>query len=187
MTSPSRPNSLLIGTFLLSLAAVLFLWLSIPDSLSAIPLLPLMNIFYLVAIALILGAQASLACLNLLRPGASRMVAILLMILLIPQLRWLQLYTGAGVLVLNGAGYWVHRAATSEDESEGRECLRIVLRSTHYGVNLAENEVLDLPPEARYRLFSLLVELAPSDHWRQHFQHRVREAEAILRSKQNAK
>lgn len=82
------------------------------------------------------------------------------------------LFTETGVFAI-GHRYWMYRAARSTGEVELREHLGRVLAGTQYGVNLAENWVLEVEDRAtRVRLWEALIELAPNEWWRERYRAR---------------
>lgn len=89
------------------------------------------------------------------------------------------LFTDLGVLAV-GHHYWMSRAARSPDDASLTQNLKRVLNSTQYGVNNAENWVLDVEDRAtRVRLWEKLIELAPNESWRGYYRERL-EAEALV-------
>lgn len=167
-----------MGGLILSSITSFALWVFLPDSIDQIPLLPVSDAYHLGFGLLLLAVQFVLACINLLRSGLSRAIAGVIFLLLLFQLRWLQLYTGIGILVLNGDNHWVSKAASSSDARRASEYLGIVLRSTSYGANQAENEVLDYPLEDQRRLFRLLASQTSNKYWKQQFERRAQDADA---------
>ena len=83
------------------------------------------------------------------------------------------LFSGLGILVV-GHHFWMSRAARSPDDESLTRNLERVLNSTQYGVNNAENWVLDVEDrETRIRLWEKLIELAPNEGWREYYRTRL--------------
>ena len=115
-----------------------------------------------VGVAVVIGAVC------LFRPGVyPRVVGFSLLCGAFALFVWFQRFWLLGVFGFGGGSYWVNRAARTPTDKEARECLRVVLSATDYGVNIAENAVLKVSnPASQKRLFLLLAESAPNDNWR---------------------
>lgn len=156
------------GLWLLTAMAKSPVLVSIKDALAA-AFLVLVVLILLVGIGWGLFASGQLL---------DRLIGFGMILILIALSFWVQRHTDMGVLVLGGASYWVERAAEAPD-AEARTYLSLVLRSTQYGVNRAERAVLALPSaEGKKRLFLLLAEQAPTEHWQKRFRSRAEDAGA---------
>lgn len=88
--------------------------------------------------------------------------------------RWVSHNTSWGIFVLGGGKYWVRMAAESNDDALSKQYLARVLSSNQYGVNTAENAVVNLADQnQQYRLFMLLAEIAPNTNWKEHYHRRA--------------
>lgn len=143
-----------------------------PESLRLVPSLSpiiLVGVVFLVT-SFFMGTWVMLA------PHLSRkqrMIGFALLLTLIPLFRAFQLYTNLGVFILNGSKHWIAQAASTNDPTHGKLYLGIVLSATQYGVNEAENQILDnyAPPE-QARLFALLADIAPNETWKERYRAR---------------
>jgi hypothetical protein len=96
------------------------------------------------------------------------LLLILVILLAVPAFLYTQRWTRPGIFLLGGTGYWVGRARAAVDPAEAKAYFRYVLASSQYGVNGAENAVNALPDQRdRVRLFTLLIEVAPNENWRE--------------------
>ena len=165
-----------LAVFLIAAGATAWLF-SVASSDPAPHLVELRN--GLVLALLVLCALAiALWSLSLLLAGprALRLAGLQNLIALAGLTGWSRYYTDIGVLALGGAGHWVAEAANAETVAHKRAYLRSVLSATQYGVNAAENAVLEHPPSVQAELFTLLAELVGPPHWRDRCRHLASEA-----------
>jgi hypothetical protein len=103
------------------------------------------------------------------RLGKTLALAAAILAFLLAGTSWIAFvrHTSLGISIGGGSTYWVSRAAETQSDLEAKDCLRKVLDSSQYGVNMAQRDILRLEDTgSRARLFGLLVQLAPNEHWR---------------------
>jgi hypothetical protein len=158
-----RP-SILTAALLMATTLTLWLWVLVgPSHL----VLSNRRLLLLLGVPAVFAGVCCLAIWTFLRTPrcVDRLGALFGVLLLLPLGIWVQHHTDLGVFALGGSSFWIHRAAESPD-AEAIQDLNLVLSATQYGVNAAEEAVLEVGTrQQRRRLFLLLAERAPTERW----------------------
>ncbi len=93
-----------------------------------------------------------------------------------------------GIFLFRGSHYWFKLARSAEGADEAKAHLQRIIDATQYGVNIAQNHVNSLDEtQERLRMFNLLVEIAPNEHWRKLYLLDVQRQRSLLGPTQEGK
>lgn len=164
---------------LLGLAGTLWLWKLSDDPVPVLVSVRDLRVLFgaLVLVAVLVGWSVF----RLVERSAGAVVAgMVVLVSLILVGGWARRYTDMGVFVLGGDRYWIGRAVDAPSADLRSRYVQLVLESTDYGVNSAENAVMRLPLRDQVEMFSVLAEVVKSESWRERYLRRAEEAKEQL-------